>query len=299
MSTARRCGCDPRASRSCAWTSSIGVVWCGRPCIRRRRRPFSTRMMSGLEADDLPGVAGDADLMAALLAAGLPAGEPSATLRERVLRASVPLPLVFLGRFQGIWLPSADAPVAAKELYRDSGDRLSSRLVRLAEGESLLPPVLPGWRSVFVVKGRLSSGALSVEEGDAFEMGSAAEDWRAAQQTLVLDLETAGATAACTVVQLARNAEWIAQGDGVRIRMVFPPHEGRHLFVLDAIANATLIEHQHTDIEELLVLRGRCEVEGREMFEGDYHRATAGTTHGETRTGEDGCLLVCSRRQPV
>lgn len=259
--------------------------------------PLSTPMKSAFESDDHPEVAGDDEILAALLATGVPVRLPTATLRERVLRAGAPQPLVFLDRFQGIWLPSVDAPVAAKELFCDSRERLSSRLVRMKEGEFLPRPALSGRRQVFVVHGCLASGERVLGVGDALDQGTAPQEWHARQETLALDLGTAGAVVADSVVCLEQNAEWVAQGEGIRLRMVsHQAEQERQLFVVDAHSNATLIEHQHAGIEELYVLSGSCVVEGKEMCAGDYHRATAGTTHGSTHTGDDGCVLLCSLR---
>lgn len=51
--------------------------------------------------------------------------------------------------------------------------------------------------------------------------------------------------------------------------------------------------HRHTAVGELYVLEGGCNIAGREMTVGDYHRAEAGTVHHNSPTDE-GCLLLVS-----
>ena len=234
----------------------------------------------------------DEDLLA-VLAAGIPLRSPSPDLRERVLRAGTPQPLSFLDNDQGIWLPSADAPVATKELYCDSGDRLSTRLVRLRDGASLPPPALPGLRSIVIVRGALSSPVMSLATGDSMELVGERQDWWAKGDTMVLELGWARVDDAVPADDDS-GRYWTEVGPGLRERLM---QTGvRELSVVDAEPNATLSEHEHAGVEELFVIRGSCEVQGRRMQVGDYHRAMPGSHHDITRAGSDGCVLVSSLR---
>ncbi|MBC7896812.1 MAG: cupin domain-containing protein [Cytophagaceae bacterium] len=235
----------------------------------------------------------DEDLLA-VLAAGISLRSPSPELRERVVRAGTPQPLTFLERGQGIWLPSADASVATKELYCDSGDRLATRLVRLGDGAPLPVAALPGLRTVVVVQGALASPVMSLETGDSMELVGERQDWCARGDTIVLELGT-GHFGGHEPHDEEGSAPWTEIGPGLRARLM---QAGvRELMVVDAEPAATLSEHEHAGIEELFVIRGSCEVQGRWMHVGDYHRAMPGSHHDITRAGSEGCVLVSSVRQ--
>lgn len=234
----------------------------------------------------------DEDLLA-VLAAGIPLRSPSPELRERVLRAGTPQALTFLERGQGIWLPSADAPVATKELFCDSGDRLATRLVRLGHGVPLPAAALPGVRTVVVAQGALSGPVMSLETGDSMELVGERQDWWARGDTIVLELGSAHSEVEPRDEE--GSAYWTEVGPGLRARLMLTG--ARELSVVDAEPNATLSEHEHAGIEELFVIRGSCEVQGRWMHVGDYHRAMPGSHHDITRAGSEGCVLVSSVRQ--
>lgn len=235
----------------------------------------------------------DEDVLA-VLAAGIPLRSPSPDLRDRVLRSSTPQALTFLDDDQGIWLPSVDAPVATKELYCDSRDMLSTRLVRLRDGIPLPAPALPGARSIVVVRGGLSSPVMSLATGDSMELVGERQHWWAVGDTMVLELGSAQGGDA-TPADEESGRYWTEVAPGLRARLM---QTGvRELTVVDAEPNATLGEHEHAGVEELFVIRGSCEVQGRRMQVGDYHRAMPGSHHDITRAGSDGCVLVSSLRQ--
>jgi anti-sigma factor ChrR (cupin superfamily) len=235
----------------------------------------------------------DADLLA-VLAAGLSMRNPSPALRERVLRAGTPQALTFLERGQGIWLPSADAAVATKELYCDSGERLATRLIRLDAGAPLPAAALPGLRTVVVVQGALSSPVMVLESGDSMELVGERQDWWAREETMILELGSSHVGDG-ELRDPDGAAYWTEVGPGLRARLM--QTGTRELSVVDAEPNATLSEHEHAGIEELFVIRGSCEVQGRWMHVGDYHRAMPGSHHDITRAGSGGCVLVSSVRQ--
>jgi quercetin dioxygenase-like cupin family protein len=51
-------------------------------------------------------------------------------------------------------------------------------------------------------------------------------------------------------------------------------------------------DHEHTGVEEVLVLEGSCYCGGRLLRKGDYHRAEIGSIHLDTRTEEGSLMLV-------
>ena len=253
--------------------------------------------MSPFSDSDSDPTLGVDDELLAVIAAGIPVRAPSPSLRERVLSAGTAMRLVFLDRHQGIWLPHPDSAVAIKELFCDSRDRATTRLLRVARNEALPAAALQGTRTLLVISGRLWGDAGVAETGDCVDEPGVGSSWQAADDALVLDFSTVETNAAPARVQTANGATWVPYGDGIRVRPLSPPsNERRQLHLLSAEPNATLIEHEHAGVEELYVLQGSCTVEGRNMRLGDYHRAASGSSHDVTRTGADGCVLLCSVR---
>jgi len=247
--------------------------------------------------DDQEGEGREDEQLLSLLSAGAPLVSPPPALRARIMAIGAPQALVFIDRHQGIWLPREGAPVATKDLFRDSRDRWSTRLVRLAAGEALPAPPVSGVRSVVVIKGGLGGQGEPLQAGDSLETGTGASAWVATAETLVLDLSSAGGTGSGEVVAREATAGWLAYGPGIRVRSLAGQETGpRQLLVIEAQPNATLLGHEHAGTEELFVLAGSCEVEGKEMGEGDYHRAAEGSAHHDTQAGAHGCTLICSVR---
>jgi anti-sigma factor ChrR (cupin superfamily) len=120
------------------------------------------------------------------------------------------------------------------------------------------------------------------------------QDWWARGEAVVLELGTS-----LPPDPEPRDEEaglyWTEVGPGLRARLMQTGN--RELMVVDAEPNATLSEHEHAGIEELFVVRGSCEVQGRLMHPGDYHRAMPGSHHDITRAGPEGCVLVSSVRR--
>lgn len=227
-----------------------------------------------------------------VLAAGVPVRHPSPSLRARVLQALPSQSFTFLTAGQGIWLPGPNAVVATKELFVDSRDRASTRVIRLAPGATLPPPLFAGMRTLVVVSGSLVLGDKALEREDSLDGGEG--EWRARTPTTLLEFSTK--------VECSANgahptsSAWTPVGPGMEARFIAPNEKERQVYVLRSRPRAVLPDHEHHGVEELYVLEGSCVVEGRELAAGDYHRAAAGSTHHETLSGEAGCVLVCSLR---
>lgn len=85
---------------------------------------------------------------------------------------------------------------------------------------------------------------------------------------------------------------WRGIAPGVMAKLLsFDPISRRITTVLRFAPGTNYAPHRHTTVEELYVLEGGCNIAGREMTVGDYHRAEAGTVHYDTSTDE-GCLLL-------
>ncbi len=249
------------------------------------------------------------DALGQTAAAALRAGAfetPPRSLRDRIMSQARALPFSFVHRDEGIWLPTLESPVATKELYRDSGDRLATRLVRVREGQSLPPSALGGWRSWYVVSGALQSSMW----GEACEAGDAVMDAddrvvaTALRDAVVLELTRAAVVESRYPAEMeggrivrAAKGTWLPYAPGIEVSPI--AHGGRDsLVALRLTSGATLDDHEHDGVEELFVLSGSCVVERRPLREGDYHRANAGSEHAETQSGDDGCLLLVSLRPP-
>lgn len=235
------------------------------------------------------------ELLALLRAAAVPVRAPSPELRARVMQRGVPPAFTFLRRDQGIWLPSPDAPIASKALYRDSDDRHATRLIRLQPGERVPPPELMGDRWVVVVSGALTNGHMTVHPRDLIR-GASTDAWRATAVTEVLDASCAAPEGTNSGVQWAERTAQVPLGPGVVLRPLNGGGAMPQLSLVEATGAGVLAPHRHEGIEELFVLEGSCLVEGTEMCAGDYHRARDHSTHGATTAGADGCVLFCSVR---
>lgn len=249
-------------------------------------------------ADDSRGLAGE-QLGAPRVVAATSPPLPSlpAGLRERILARVRNERFAFILAREGLWLPSPDAPVATKELYHDSQDRMTTRLIRLAAGSSLPPSQLAGRRSLLIVSGDLSSGSLALAAGDFMESTDPARQWNAARGALVLEVEERSQTSSSDVVTRDSEGIWVASFPDGEAR-VLARGEGRTTCLLRMDPDSILPEHEHHGLEELYILRGSCEVEGRRVETGDYHRAADQSVHHPTRACEDGCLGFVSVRNP-
>lgn len=226
------------------------------------------------------------------LLASRTAGRTPEGLRDRILANARAERFAFIRDDAGLWLdhPSGGA---VKELFHDSQDRATTRLVKLSAGQQVPSPSIAGSLAVFVVTGTMSAGDVTLGTGD-FAMGGVDRQWIATSDTLLLEFASGGGAA--ELVSAASGARWQALFPGARMRpLAGSPNAAQSVFVLDMSAHSTLGEHDHEGLEELYVLRGSCVIEGQAMASGDYHRAAPGTHHSPTATDE-GCLLVVSVR---
>jgi ChrR Cupin-like domain len=89
-----------------------------------------------------------------------------------------------------------------------------------------------------------------------------------------------------TVIPLA-DGDWRPCLAGVEMKPLWSPQT----FLLRCQPGATIPQHAHGQIENLVVIMGDLDVGGRILTSGDYHRSPAGSVHGETRTRR-GCVLL-------
>jgi anti-sigma factor ChrR (cupin superfamily) len=90
----------------------------------------------------------------------------------------------------------------------------------------------------------------------------------------------------------ASEGTWRELAPGVTAKVLsFDPASRRTTSLLRFAPGTSSAPHRHTAVEELYVLEGGCNIAGREMTVGDYHRAEIGTVHDDTST-DDGCLLL-------
>lgn len=225
---------------------------------------------------------------------------PPPSLRERVMSTAIPAPFAFVMKDQGVWLPSSEAPISVKLLLVDSQDRIATRLICFNAPASVPPAMLEGRRTLFVLRGTVQSagdGSLLASESIVDDDGSTI--LTAGDSTLLLEYSQRSSDETTTLCTARAHVAGVpAIPDGVVVPFIGSLASPRALFILAMRPNATLAEHEHQGVEELYVLAGSCEVEGRRMEAGDYHRAAHHSTHHRTVTFEDGCELLVSVRDP-
>jgi hypothetical protein len=229
------------------------------------------------------------------LAAAVP---PPSALRDRILAGARGVAFSFVMHDEGIWLQADDGSSEVKALLADSRDRIATRLVRCLEGGPLPAPALAGRRALFVLEGRIAcdgDGAVLLPGGFADE--SPPMEWRGDGGTLLLEYSDQGSGVSARERLAREQVPGIAAiPDGAVHPLAGGMAGPRTIFILSMRPDAVLAEHEHHGIEELFVLSGNCEVEGRRMEAGDYHRATDHSSHHATRTFSEGCdLLVVLR----
>ena len=232
------------------------------------------------------------------LAAATP--PPPTLLRDRILAAARSVSFSFLMRDEGMWLPAHEAPVAVKALFLDSQDRLATRLIRFLGAGPMPAAALPGRRSLYVIEGALASDddACALVAG-GYTDENPARGWRGGVGSLVMEFsQQAGGERRRHWQHAAAEPSVAAVPDGSVRPLAGTPGDACTFFVLSMHPNATLAEHAHHGVEELFVLAGSCEVEGRRLAAGDYHRAANHSSHAPTRTSDDGCDLLVGLRDP-
>ena len=235
----------------------------------------------------------DVDVLALLAAeAARFSAPPPDQLRSRILATARVEPFTFISSESGIWIECPGGG-AAKELFHDSGDRASTRLLRVDAVQPLPPSSIEGSRGILVVRGGLRLGETVLGVGEFLSEGSEHRRWLATSDSLLL--EYTNARVDLTESKAATAAGYSAFPGG-RMRTLVGGHgDPQEVYVLEMAPRSALGEHEHGGVEELFVLGGSCHIEGRAMAVGDYHRAAAGTHHQPTAT-DDGCVLVVSVR---
>lgn len=102
-----------------------------------------------------------------------------------------------------------------------------------------------------------------------------------------------------TGLLISRSDEvpWKALAPGLVYKPLYEDSARRYNTCLVRMdAGARYPSHRHVDTEELFVLSGELHVEGQIMRSGDYCRADASTSHGETFT-DTGCLFLLMASQ--
>jgi len=229
--------------------------------------------------------------------------QPPPSLRERVLAAARDVAFAFVMKDEGFWLPAATGSVEVKTLLADSRDRLATRLLHSRASSSLPAPPLDGLRAMYVVRGSLHSddAALELCAGDFVEEFPP-QPWSLGRDTMVVEWSQQPGGVTTREWQRSPTGPSHAAADTTPAPTAqLRPLSGNHgtpraLLELAMPPGATLDEHEHAGTEELFVLRGSCEVEGRWMGAGDYHRAAPHSIHRPTSAGPHGCVLLVALR---
>ncbi|MEO7965775.1 MAG: cupin domain-containing protein [Gemmatimonadaceae bacterium] len=237
-----------------------------------------------------------------------PFDAPAPSLRARILSRARLAPFSSVRQSEGIWLPAAGAPVATKELYCDSSDRLATRLVRIAAGHPFRGAPLKVECSYYIVDGEIRSAAWTEPcvSGDVILAMDAENDVTALRETLLLEFTRRRAVrtrdATKTIhsderIVRARDRPWLWFADGIEISPLKIHEQVETLIIFRFSPGSLLDDHEHQGVEELYVLSGSCVVEEELLVRGDYHRASNGTVHATARSKEDGCTLLVSLRK--
>jgi quercetin dioxygenase-like cupin family protein len=173
---------------------------------------------------------------------------------------------------------------------------MTTRVVQLATGHTLPPPLLGGVRSIYVVTGAVHGQGMILGEGDFAEEARPVQEWRARRPSTVLELSSSRPDAYGLRVFAASHAIWTLHGTGRRARILVNEFSaGREVMLIRVEAGATLEGHDADAVQELYVLEGSCVIENQALMVGDYHRAPAGARPGPATTSE-GCLLFSVTR---
>jgi putative transcriptional regulator len=93
---------------------------------------------------------------------------------------------------------------------------------------------------------------------------------------------------------LADSCEgWVESGaPGFRSKLLSKgPHPGHQVYLIALEPGAKVAEHDHSVIEEMYIISGHLETEGRVLGPGDFMRGEAGTHHHECGS-PDGCVAL-------
>lgn len=90
----------------------------------------------------------------------------------------------------------------------------------------------------------------------------------------------------------ANEGVWIEWSPGIHIKPLYISTERNYSTTLVRLApGAVYPGHRHLGTEELFIVEGECDIDGRHFKAGDYHRAEQGSLHRVTRT-DRGCVLL-------
>jgi hypothetical protein len=88
-------------------------------------------------------------------------------------------------------------------------------------------------------------------------------------------------------VEVLADGDWRPCLPGVEMKRLWSPLT----FLLRCQPGAVIPQHDHGQIENLIVIMGDLLVAGRVLTTGDYHVSSQGSTHGDTST-QRGCVLL-------
>jgi putative transcriptional regulator len=88
-------------------------------------------------------------------------------------------------------------------------------------------------------------------------------------------------------------SEWLPAGiPGVSVRNVFVDSAARQVLMLvRAEPGSRYPAHRHTSVEEMLMLEGELDLDGRRYVAGDFIRSLPGTQHSSSET-RSGCMFL-------
>jgi anti-sigma factor ChrR (cupin superfamily) len=79
---------------------------------------------------------------------------------------------------------------------------------------------------------------------------------------------------------------------GVRVKLLsIDDRRGTATLLMDLDPGSRVPAHDHHGDEESFVVRGSCRIGALALRQGDFHRAGAGTHHGDV-VSDEGCLLL-------
>ena len=96
----------------------------------------------------------------------------------------------------------------------------------------------------------------------------------------------------------AGDDQWEETMNGVFVRPLFvDPVSGMMTSLLRMAPGTSLPPHEHTGVEQFLIIEGDCQVCGELLGPGDYHRAMAGSVHESTYTENGTTLLLVAPKE--
>lgn len=92
---------------------------------------------------------------------------------------------------------------------------------------------------------------------------------------------------------------WLDAGPMLRIKVLRRDPQGREqTTLLRFMPGAEVPAHTHTQVEEITVLEGSCEIDGHVLRVGDTHIASPGSVHRCLRS-PTGCVLLLRSEYPL